>query len=85
MELLPHVPEDLFLDELEDDQEAFEREAEMPEADDFTPEQYDEEYLNAEFLLPRMGDVTKARVKARKSDADGNPIGRDVIQNRYWI
>jgi hypothetical protein len=50
--LLPHVPDDLFLDVDDDDQEFIEPEVEMPEADDLTPEQYDE-YLNAEFLLPR--------------------------------
>jgi hypothetical protein len=73
-DLLPHVPEDLFLEEPEEDQEAYEPHAEMPEADEYTPKTYDE-YLNAEFLLPHMGDITKVRVKARKRDADGNPIG----------
>ena len=48
--LLPHVPDDLFLDVDDDDQEFIEPEAEMPEADDMTPEQYDE-YLNAKFQI----------------------------------
>ena len=73
-DLLPHAPDDLFLKEPEEDQEVFEPNAEMPEADEYTPEAYDK-YLNTEFLLSRMGDITKARVKARKQDADGNPIG----------
>jgi hypothetical protein len=41
----------------------------MPEADDYTPELY-EEYLTAEVLLPNMGTLTKA-----KWDADGNLVG----------
>jgi hypothetical protein len=47
----------------------------MPEADDYTPEAYDE-YLTAEVLLPNMGTMTKAKVTGRKRDADGNPVGR---------
>jgi hypothetical protein len=47
----------------------------MPEADDFTPEAYDE-YLSAELLLPKLGTVTKAKVVRRKRDKDGNPIGK---------
>ena len=46
----------------------------MPEADDYTPEAYDE-YLTAEVLLPNMGEITKAKVVGRKRDANGNPIG----------
>ena len=46
----------------------------MPEADDFTPEEYNES-LRAEVLLPNMGEMTKATVVGRKRDADGNPIG----------
>jgi hypothetical protein len=52
-----------------------EPDASMPEADAYTPEQYDE-YLTAEVLLPNMGTVTKAKVIARKRDADGNPVGQ---------
>ena len=52
-----------------------EPEASMPEADDYTPESYDE-YLTAEVLLPNMGIVTKAKVIGRKRDQDGNPIGK---------
>lgn len=47
----------------------------MPEADNSMPEQYDE-YLNAEFLHPQKGDVTKALVVARKCDVDGHLIGK---------
>jgi hypothetical protein len=62
-DLLPHIPEDFFLEEPEEVQEAYELDAEMSEADKYTPEANDE-YLNAEFLLSSMGDITTARVKA---------------------
>jgi hypothetical protein len=74
-DLLPHIPEDLFLEEPEEDQEVYEPNAKMLEADEHMPEAYNE-YLNAEFLLSSMGDITKARVKARKRDADGNLVGQ---------
>ena len=72
--LYPDVPDDVFLPDREDDIAA-DHDAEMPEADDFTPEAYDE-YLTAEVLLPSMGTVVKAKVTGRKRDADGNPIGK---------
>jgi hypothetical protein len=33
-------------------------------------------YLSAEISIPRGGSMVKGRVKSRKRDADGNPIGR---------
>ena len=72
--LYPEVPDDIFLPDPEDNYEPAEPEAAMPEADDYTPEAYDE-YLTAEVLLPNMGDITKAKVTGRKRDADGKPIG----------
>ena len=69
----PDVPDDIFLPDLPD--EPADAEATMPDADDFTPEAYDE-YLTAEVLLPNMGTITKAKVTGRKRDADGNPIGK---------
>jgi hypothetical protein len=74
-ELFPIVPDDLFTPEVGADYDPYEPDASMPEADDYTPEAYDK-YLSAEVLLPNMGTVTKARVVARKRDADGNPVGR---------
>jgi hypothetical protein len=44
--LYPEVPDDIFLPDPEDDYEPAELEAMMPEADDYTPEAYDE-YLTA--------------------------------------
>jgi hypothetical protein len=72
--LYPDIPDDVFLPDCEDDIAA-DHDAEMPEADDFTPEAYNE-YLTAEVLLPSMGTVVKAKVTGRKRDADGNPIGK---------
>ena len=69
------MPDDIFLPDDDADFDPAEPEAEMPEADDYTPEAYDE-YLTAEVLLPNMGTVTKAKVIGRKRNADGNPIGR---------
>ena len=73
VDLIPHVPDDIFLPDPEID--PAESEAAMPEADEYTPEGYDE-YLTAEVLLPNMGTMSKAKVTGRKRDADGNPLGR---------
>ena len=72
--LFPEVPDDIFLPDPESELERTDEEA-IPEADDYTPEAYDE-YLTAEILLPNMGTVTKAKVIGRKRDADGNPVGK---------
>ena len=76
--LLPEVPDDIFLPDHDMEHDSPEPEAAAPEADDYTPEAYDE-YLTAEVLLPNMGTITKAKVVGRKRDADGNPIGRRNI------
>ncbi|KAI2501803.1 Reverse transcriptase (RNA-dependent DNA polymerase) [Fragilaria crotonensis] len=74
--LFPEVPDDVFLPDDDGDHEPFDDDADfVPEADDHTPEAYDE-YLTAEVLLPIMGNVTKAKVTGRKRDSDGNPIGK---------
>ena len=52
-----------------------EPEAARPEADEFTPEAYDE-YLDAEVLMERGGVMQSGVVKQRKRDDDGNPIGK---------
>ena len=73
-DLFPEVPSDIFLPEHDDDFDPVEPEAAMPEADDYTPEAYDE-YLTAEVLLPNMGNMTRAKVTGRKRNADGDPVG----------
>ena len=45
-----------------------------PEADDSTPEAYDQ-YLSAEVLLPHAGEMRKGTVRARKRDVAGNLLG----------
>lgn len=56
----------------------------MSEADEHTPEAYDD-HLNMEFLILIMGDITKAKVMARKQEADGIPFGcRDTL-TQSWI
>jgi len=86
--LFPEVPDDIFLPDHDVEFDPAEPEAAMPEADDYTPEKYDE-YLTAEVLLPNMGTVTKAKVVGRKRDADGNPIGRrnvnPILDTREYV
>ena len=73
--LFPEIPDDIFLPDNETgDHEPVDESEEIPEADQFTPEAYDE-YLTAKVWLPNMGEITKAKVMARKRDADGNPVG----------
>jgi hypothetical protein len=73
--LFPQIPEDIFLPDAENgDHKPVDGADTQPEADDFTPEAYDE-YLTAEVLLPNMGKMTRAKVVGRKRDADGNPFG----------
>jgi hypothetical protein len=47
----------------------------MVEADDWTPEAYDQ-YLTALVLLPRGDSQERAIVKRRTKDDDGNPVGK---------
>ena len=53
-----------------------------------TPEIGDN-YLSAEISIPRGGNLVKGRVKSRKRDADGNPIGRadanPILDTREYI
>lgn len=70
------LPEDeLFDNEHDPATEPFKKDAFRLEANDFTPEGYDN-YLSAKVLLPRAGKEFHATVKARKRDANGNPIGK---------
>jgi hypothetical protein len=73
LEMMPEIPDDIFLPDQTD--EPADADAVMPEADDYTPEAFDE-YLMAEVLLPNMGTIAKAKVTGRKRDVDGNPIGK---------
>jgi hypothetical protein len=52
----------------------YEADAAMPEADEWTPETFDQ-YLTAEVLLPVRGELVRAQVTGRKRGADGNPVG----------
>jgi hypothetical protein len=73
--LLPSFPDDVFLPEDNAKYEPYKQDVVMLEADDYTPEAYDQ-YLIAKILLPNMGNATKGNVTACKRDADGNPIGQ---------
>ena len=64
-------PDDVF--EEDDVDDPMEPEASKADADDFTPEAYDQ-YLTASLNLPHGGEQVKAMVKGRKRNADGRPI-----------
>ena len=66
-------PDNIF--EEDDVDDPMEPEASKADADDFTPEAYDQ-YLTASLNLPHGGEQVKVMVKGRKRDADGRPIGR---------
>jgi hypothetical protein len=70
---LPSPPDDIF----DDDEEVAipaDPEAEKPEADDYTPDSFDN-YLTAEVLLPRGGELKRGTVTSRKRDINDRPIG----------
>ena len=70
---LPQPPLDLFEDE-DEALEPHDPDATQPEADNYTPESFDE-YITAEVLLPHGGELQKARVTTQVKDQDGLPIG----------
>ena len=71
------MPLDLFEGELdEDDVHLAEPEAQMPEADDFEAETGLDNYLASDVFLPRGGEMCRARVAARATNENGDPIGR---------
>ena len=76
-------PEDWseYLENDPDFQEEFDQivnDPKVPEADDeFTPDVFDDTYLNMELAVPRDGDGPEfAKVTRRLRDKDGLPIGR---------
>lgn len=56
------------------DWEAFDKNLESPEADDYTPEELDE-LIGAEIQVAKGDSVLMGRVKHRARDEDGRPIG----------
>ena len=73
---LPEPPDDVF--EEDDVDDPMEPEASKADADDFTPEAYDQ-HLTASLNLPHGGERVKRIVKGRKRDADGRPIGKQHL------
>jgi hypothetical protein len=67
---LPPILTDIFID----DEEPLPLESDVIEADDWTPESYDQ-YLSAEVVLARGDQQERAVVKKRHTDSSGNPIG----------
>ncbi len=48
----------------------------MPEADDLDPESFDYKYIAAEVMMPKRDQLLLRKVRSRKHDLDGNPIGK---------
>jgi hypothetical protein len=63
-------------------------EGEMPEADDWTADAFDQ-YINAEVMLPRGDTLQRAQVKSRKRNADGDPVGtansNPILDSRVYM
>ena len=77
LEQMPQPPDEMAKELFDTDgdvPEPFESEASRPDADDYTPEAYDE-YLSANVVLPQGGEAKKATVTKRSVDAHGIPIG----------
>jgi hypothetical protein len=72
--LHPEIPEDIFLPDREEEGD-INNDASIPEADNYISES-DDKYLTAEVLLPNGGELVRAKVKSRKRDADGLPVGK---------
>jgi hypothetical protein len=71
-DIFPEPDEDLYF---EDDTEEEEKTADRrSEADEYTPEAFDN-YLNTEVMLPRGGENVKATIIKRSKNADGIPTG----------
>lgn len=68
----------LFEDEEDEAIAPFDPEETRPEADDFTADSFDQ-YLTAEVLLPRNGELYRGTVRRRAKDDEGRPIGRRAL------
>ena len=85
-DILPEPDEDIYL---EDDTEEEEKtENRRSEADEYTPEAFDN-YLNAEVMLPRGGENLKATIIKRSKNADGIPTGtassNPILDTREYV
>jgi hypothetical protein len=71
---VPQIPDDIFVDD-ENDFDPVDP-SELPEADEMpSPDAYDQ-YLTANVLIGRAGEMQRGTVKARAKDPDGNPVGK---------
>jgi hypothetical protein len=68
---MPPVLTDIFIN---DDLEFDPVEETEPDADDWTPEAYDQ-YLSAQVVLSQGDENYRGTVKRQKQDNDGNPVG----------
>jgi len=78
--IIQHQEENAFfiedIGELDDDDDLeFQEDSNIPEADEFTPDAYDE-YIGAQILLPTADGRIQGRVVKRAKKDDGTPIGR---------
>ena len=70
---MPEVPNDIWVDEPMIEPE--EPEGTVPEADEWTPEAYDQ-YVGAEVLMERGGTIQSGIVKQRRKNDDKHPTGK---------
>jgi len=70
---VPPMPNEFLVDK-DAPYEPVEPEAEMPEADAYNAEMYDQ-YISAEVMVAKGDTLVSAKVIGRKTDRDGNPIG----------
>jgi len=61
--------------EITDDDTSLQEMFTSMEADDYTPEAYDE-YLSAQVVLPRGDNMVRGEVVRRRRDSNGRPIGK---------
>lgn len=66
--------EDIFDNQEDELPEPVDPEEDMPEADEHTPEEFDE-YIGMQVLLPVAGEQYMGTVKQRIKDSDGKPVG----------
>ena len=77
-----HEMENAFYIDDEEDNVEPEEPNEIPEADQYTPEGYDE-YIGAQLMVPRPDGRIQGTITKRAKDNDGNPIGRR--HNNFYL
>jgi hypothetical protein len=76
----PVIQDSIFIpSEVTNDDDLIEDDYQTPEADEYTPDSYDE-YLLAQVVLPKGDAMLRGEVVLRHKDANGRPIGKRNIK-----